>query len=133
MKPNLTQSRRGAEKERRGHGRLDRERYSTVIAAKPHDSMVGLARRCRPKPQPRSRRLQRQERKRNSPLHLGSLNIPPLFVPAKKSSNLNPPVPLETDCRLARGHNREDARFTAPPSLAGLPLKPKRKTPRKKA
>ena len=73
MKPNLTQSRSGAEKEGRGHGRLDRERHSTVIAAKPHDSMVGLARRCRPKPQARTRRLQRQERKRNSPLHLGSL------------------------------------------------------------
>jgi predicted nuclease of restriction endonuclease-like (RecB) superfamily len=42
-------------------------------------------------------------------------------VPAKKSSNLNPPVPLETDGRLARGRTREDARFTAPPSLAGLP------------
>ena len=50
-----------------------------------------------------------------------SLNIPPLFVPAKKSSNLNPPVPLETDVRLARGRARVDARFTAPPSLAGLP------------
>jgi predicted nuclease of restriction endonuclease-like (RecB) superfamily len=42
-------------------------------------------------------------------------------VPAKKSSNLNPPVPLETDGRLARGRARLDARFTAPPSLAGLP------------
>ena len=73
MNPNLTQSRRGAEKEKRGHGRLDRERHSTAIAAKPHDSMVGLARRCRPKPQARMRRLQCQERKRNSPLHLGSL------------------------------------------------------------
>ena len=73
MNPNLTQSRRGAEKEGRGHGRLDRERHSTAIAAKPHDSMVGLARRCRPKPQARMRRLQCQERKRNSPLRLGSL------------------------------------------------------------
>jgi hypothetical protein len=73
MNPNLTQSRRDAVKERRGHGRLDRERLSTVITAKPHDSLVGLARRCRPKPQARTRRLQRQERKRNSPLHLGSL------------------------------------------------------------
>ena len=63
MNPNLTQSRRGAEKERREHGRLDRERHSTVIAAKPHDSIVGLARRCRPKPQVRTRRLQCQERK----------------------------------------------------------------------
>ncbi len=35
--------------------------------------MLGLARRCRPKPQARMRCLQRQERKRNSPLHLGSL------------------------------------------------------------
>ncbi len=35
--------------------------------------MVGSARRCRPKPQARMRRLQCQERKRNSPLHLGSL------------------------------------------------------------
>jgi predicted nuclease of restriction endonuclease-like (RecB) superfamily len=42
-------------------------------------------------------------------------------VPAKKSSNLNLPVPLETDARLARGRARLDARFTAPPSLAGLP------------
>jgi hypothetical protein len=55
MNPNLTQRRRGAEKERRGHGRLDRERHSTAIAAKPHDSMVGLERRCRPKPQARTR------------------------------------------------------------------------------
>ncbi len=30
-------------------------------------------------------------------------------------------MPLETDVRLARGRTREDARFTAPPSLAGLP------------
>jgi hypothetical protein len=73
MNPILTQSPRGAEKERRGHGRLDRERHSTVIAAKPHESLVGLARRCRPKPQARMRRLQCQERKRNSRLHLGSL------------------------------------------------------------
>jgi len=73
MNPNLTQSGCGAEKERRGHGRLDRERHSTVIAAKPYDSMVVLARRWRPKPQARMRRLQCQERKRNSPLHLGSL------------------------------------------------------------
>lgn len=73
MNPNLTQSRRGAEKERRGHGRLDRERHSTAIAAKRYDSMVGLALRCRLKPQARTRRLQCQERKRNSPLHLGSL------------------------------------------------------------
>ena len=73
MNPNLTQSRRAAVKERRWHGRLDRERHSTAIAAKPHDSMVGLARRCRSKPQARMRCLQRQERKRNSPLHLGSL------------------------------------------------------------
>ena len=56
MNPNLTQSRRDAVKERRGHGRLDRERLSTVITAKPHDSLVGLARRCRPKPQARTRR-----------------------------------------------------------------------------
>jgi len=56
MNPNLTQRRRGAEKERRGHGRLDRERHSTVIAARPHDSMVGSARRGRPKPQARMRR-----------------------------------------------------------------------------
>ena len=42
-------------------------------------------------------------------------------MPAKKSSKLNPPAPLETDRRLARGRTREDARFTAPPSLAGLP------------
>jgi predicted nuclease of restriction endonuclease-like (RecB) superfamily len=34
---------------------------------------------------------------------------------------LNLPVPLETDGRLARGRARLDARFTAPPSLAGLP------------
>lgn len=73
MNQNLTQSRWDAVKERRGHGRLDRERHITAIAAKPHDSMVGLARRCRPKPQARMRRLQCQERKRNSPLHLGSL------------------------------------------------------------
>ena len=50
-----------------------------------------------------------------------SLNIPPLFVPAKKSSKLNPPAPLETGRRFARGRTREEARFTAPPSLAGLP------------
>jgi len=73
MNPNLTQSRRAAVKERRWHGRLDRERHSTAMAAKPHDSMVGSSRRCRPKPQARTRRLQCQERKRNSPLHLGSL------------------------------------------------------------
>ncbi len=42
-------------------------------------------------------------------------------MPAKKSSKLNPPAPLETDRRLARGRAREEARFTAPPSLAGLP------------
>jgi len=42
-------------------------------------------------------------------------------VPAKKSSKLNPPAPLEIGSRLARGRTREDARFTAPPSLAGLP------------
>ena len=30
-------------------------------------------------------------------------------------------MPLETDGRLARGRARVDARFTAPPSLAGLP------------
>ena len=30
-------------------------------------------------------------------------------------------MPLETDVRLARGRARVDARFTAPPSLAGLP------------
>lgn len=64
MKPNLTQSRRGAEKERRGNGRLDRERHSTVIAAEPHDFIVGLARRCRPNPQARTSRLQCQERKK---------------------------------------------------------------------
>jgi hypothetical protein len=61
MNPNLTQSRRSAEKTRLADEALQR------------DSMVGLARRCRPKPQARTRRLQRQERKRNSPLHLGSL------------------------------------------------------------
>jgi predicted nuclease of restriction endonuclease-like (RecB) superfamily len=42
-------------------------------------------------------------------------------VPAKKSSNLNPPAPIEIGSRLARGRARVDARFTAPPSLAGLP------------
>jgi len=42
-------------------------------------------------------------------------------VPAKKSSKLNPPAPLEIGSRLARGRTREEARFTAPPSLAGLP------------
>ena len=42
-------------------------------------------------------------------------------MPAKKSSKLNPPAPLEIGSRLARGRTREDARFTAPPSLAGLP------------
>jgi hypothetical protein len=61
MNPNLTQSRRSAEKTR------------LADEAPQRDSMVGLARRCRPKPQARTRRLQRQERKRNSPLHLGSL------------------------------------------------------------
>ena len=43
------------------------------------------------------------------------------FVPAKKSSKLNPLAPLETGGRLARGLIREEARFTAPPSFAGLP------------
>ena len=42
-------------------------------------------------------------------------------MPAKKSSNLNPPAPIEIGSRLARGRTREDSRFTAPPSLAGLP------------
>ena len=42
-------------------------------------------------------------------------------MPAKKSSKLNPPAPLETGKRLARGRTREEARFTASPSLAGLP------------
>ncbi len=42
-------------------------------------------------------------------------------MPAKKSSNLNPPAPIEIGSRLARGRARVDARFTAPPSLAGLP------------
>ncbi len=42
-------------------------------------------------------------------------------MPAKKSSKLNPPAPIEIGSRLARGRTREDARFTAPPSLAGLP------------
>jgi predicted nuclease of restriction endonuclease-like (RecB) superfamily len=34
---------------------------------------------------------------------------------------LNPPAPIEIGSRLARGRTREDARFTVPPSLAGLP------------
>ncbi len=72
MNPNLTQSRRGAEKERRGHGRLDRERHSTTNAAKPLDCMVGLARRCRPKPQAERAVRECQVRKWNSPLHLVS-------------------------------------------------------------
>ena len=42
-------------------------------------------------------------------------------MPAKKSSKLNTPAPIEIGSRLARGRTREDARFTAPPSLAGLP------------
>jgi len=42
-------------------------------------------------------------------------------VPTKKSSKLNPPAPIEIDGRLARGRARVDARFTAPPSVAGLP------------
>ena len=42
-------------------------------------------------------------------------------MPPKKSSNLNPPAPIEIGSRLARGRTREEARFTAPPSLAGLP------------
>jgi len=42
-------------------------------------------------------------------------------VPAKKSSKLNPPAPLDSGRRLARGRAREEARFTAPPSLEGLP------------
>ena len=42
-------------------------------------------------------------------------------MPTKKSSKLNPPAPIEIGSRLARGRTREDARFTAPPSLAGLP------------
>jgi predicted nuclease of restriction endonuclease-like (RecB) superfamily len=42
-------------------------------------------------------------------------------VPTKKSSKLNPPAPIEIGSRLARGRARVDARFTAPPSLAGLP------------
>ena len=42
-------------------------------------------------------------------------------MPTKKSSKLNPPAPIEIGNRLARGRTREDARFTAPPSLAGLP------------
>ncbi len=64
MNPNLTQSRRDAVKERKEHGRLDRERHSTAIAAKPHGSMVGLARRCRPKPQARTRRLRAPRKKK---------------------------------------------------------------------
>ena len=65
MNPNLTQSGCGAEKERRGHGRLNRERHSTVIAAKPYDSTVGLARRCRPKPQARTPRKKMEFAVRN--------------------------------------------------------------------
>ena len=42
-------------------------------------------------------------------------------MPAKKSSKLNPPAPLDSGRRLARGRAREEARFTAPPSLEGLP------------
>ena len=42
-------------------------------------------------------------------------------MPTKKSSKLNPPAPIEIGSRLARGRARVDARFTAPPSLAGLP------------
>jgi hypothetical protein len=44
MNPNLTQSRRGAEKTR------------LADEAPQRDSMVGLACRCRPKPQARTRR-----------------------------------------------------------------------------
>ena len=61
MNPNLTQSRRNAKKNRPAN------------EARQCDCIVGLARRCRPKPQVRTRRLQCQKRKRNSPLHLGSL------------------------------------------------------------
>ncbi len=42
-------------------------------------------------------------------------------MPTKKSSKLNPLAPIEIGSRLARGRARADARFTAPPSLAGLP------------
>lgn len=56
---------------------------------------------------------------KNPTIHSNSLH--PIFVPAKKSSKLNPPAPIEIGSRLARGRTREDARFTAPPSLAGLP------------
>ena len=90
MNSNLTQSRRGAEKERRGHGRLDRERHSTTNEAKPLDCMVGLARRCRPKPQARTRRLQCQERKRNSPVR----NLAPPYwqiLDFRSSTGLLPP------------------------------------------
>ena len=61
MNPNLTQSRRNAKKNRPAN------------EARQCDCIVGLARRCRPKPQARTRRLQCQVRKWNSPLHLGSL------------------------------------------------------------
>ena len=114
MNPNLTQSRRGAEKERRGHGRLDRERHSTVIAARPHDSMVGLARRCRPKPQARTRRLQCQERKRNSPLHLGSLT--------NRTSASRRRTPFSTSLPHAAKQAKKHL-MRALPSISALPMR----------
>ncbi|MFM8717757.1 MAG: hypothetical protein ACKOF3_13385 [Spartobacteria bacterium] len=42
-------------------------------------------------------------------------------MPAKKLTQLARSEPLVSDERLARGRARVDARFTAPPSLAGLP------------
>ena len=114
MNPNLTQRRRGAEKERKGHGRLDRERHLTAIAAKPHDSMVGLARRCRPKPQARTRRLQCQVRKWNSPLHLGSLKNRTLASRRR--------TPLSTSLPHAAKQAKKHP-MRALPSISALPMR----------
>ena len=87
---------------------------STVIAAKPLDCMVGLARRCRPKPQARTHRLQCQERKRNSPLHLGSLKNRTLA-----SRRRNPhSTSLPDAAKQAKKHP-----MRAIPSISALPMR----------
>lgn len=53
--------------------------------------------------------------------HDSSLNDLQTPVPAKKLTQLARSEPLVSDERLARGRARVDARFTAPPSHAGLP------------
>ena len=111
MNPNLTPWRR----ESRGHGRLDRERHSTAIAAKLHDSMAGLARRCRPKPQARTRRLRApRKKKRNSPLHLGS--------PKNRTLASRRRTPLSTSLPHAAKQAKKHP-MRALPSISALPMR----------